>query len=330
MKLMRRLMTWCVAAGVVLCVSSVQAADEPQDLVLKGDAACTACHDESDAPELLAIGKTRHGTVADTRPPNPIGKTRHGTQTDIRTPTCTSCHGASEAHLDYKGSGKRPHPDVVYGGKTPSSAQVRNETCQECHSHDSKRDHWDGSVHQTRDVTCSACHKAHVAKDPVRDKRMQSETCFACHKAQRTQLNKPSHHPLVEGKMSCSDCHNPHGSAGPSLMKRDSVVDTCYACHMEKRGPFVHSHQPVDENCGNCHEAHGTTAPSLLKSRPPFLCQTCHTTHGAIQPSVASGSVGNPGWWNGAAITQGRGCLNCHTQVHGSNNPASAGQRLFR
>jgi hypothetical protein len=39
------------------------------------------------------------------------------------------------------------------------------------------------------------------------------------------------------------------------------------------------------------------------------------------------------GWWDGSAITQGRGCMNCHTQIHGSNNPGLANpapQSLFR
>jgi predicted CXXCH cytochrome family protein len=103
---------------------------------------------------------------------------------------------------------------------------------------------------------------------------------------------------------------------------------------MEKRGPFVHNHQPVSENCAICHEVHGTTAENLLKVRQPFLCQTCHTPHGAFPPAVASG--GKPqqqGWWNGSTITQGRGCTNCHTQIHGSNNPSLLSptpQRLFR
>jgi DmsE family decaheme c-type cytochrome len=313
---LRKLLTWCVAVAALACATSTLAAEAPQDLVLKGDAACTACHDDADGPELLAIGKTRHGTLA-----------------DARTPSCTSCHGASKDHLSHKGSGKPPKPDVTFGAKSMNSADARNGACQECHSKDSKRNHWDGSTHQTRDVTCVACHKVHVAKDPVRDKLTQSQVCFACHKEQRNLANKPSHHPVAEGKMSCSDCHNPHGSAGPSLMKRDSVVQTCYTCHMEKRGPFVHNHQPVDESCSNCHNPHGTTAPSLLKSRPPFLCQTCHTPHGPIQPSVGNAATNNPGWWSGSAITQGRGCLNCHTQVHGSNNPSTAlptPQRLFR
>ena len=138
----------------------------------------------------------------------------------------------------------------------------------------------------------------------------------------------------MEGKVVCSDCHNTHGSTGPKLMKRESVNATCYTCHMEKRGPFVHNHQPVQEDCTICHNPHGTTAENLLKTRAPFLCHSCHATpHGSFQPSVATTTSGTPGWWNGSTNTQGRSCLNCHTQIHGSNNPSSAEptpQRLFR
>jgi DmsE family decaheme c-type cytochrome len=316
MKLLRKLLTWCVAIGALSCAASALAADAPQDLVLKGDAACTVCHDDSDAPELLAIGKTRHGTLA-----------------DPRTPTCTSCHGASTEHLSHKGSGKPPKPDVTFGAKTTSTADARNGACLDCHTKDAKRSHWDGSTHQARDVTCSACHKVHVAKDKVRDKATQAEVCFACHKEQRALANKPSHHPVAEGKMACSDCHNAHGSTGPSLMKRSSVTETCYTCHMEKRGPFVHNHQPVAEDCSICHNPHGTTAESMLKSRPPFLCNTCHTPHGPIQPTLANGSsptIAAAGWWNPSIVTQGKSCVSCHAQIHGSNNPTAAGQRFFR
>jgi len=316
MKLLRHLLVLCIGLGALTVGSVAMGADQPKDLVLKGDAACTACHDEADGPELLAIGKTRHGT-----------------QADARTPTCTSCHGLSKDHLGHKGSGKPPKPDITFGAKTSATPDARNGACQSCHTKDSKRSHWEGSTHQTRDVTCAACHKVHVAKDAVRDKRTQSETCFTCHKEQRAQANKPSHHPVIEGKMACSDCHNVHGSAGPSLMKRNSVVETCYTCHMEKRGPFVHNHQPVSEDCSNCHNPHGTTTESLLKSRPPFLCNSCHTPHGPIQPALANGTapaLAAPGWWNPSVITQGKSCVSCHSQIHGSSNPGAAGQRFFR
>lgn len=316
---LRHVLKFCLCVAMAAAGSAAHAAGAPKDVVLKGDAECTECHDEADGPELLAIGKTRHGTWA-----------------DARIPTCTSCHGASKEHARSKDSNNRPKPDVTFGARTKVSAEARTAACQECHRADPKQSHWDGSIHQSRDVACSSCHRIHVAKDPVRDKRTQSDVCFACHKQQRAQIAKPSHHPLPEGKMGCSDCHNAHGSPGPKLMKRASVVETCYACHMEKRGPFVRNHQPVNEDCSICHDSHGTTTESLLKARAPFLCHTCHAPHTPIQPGVRTGAapaLPAAGWWDPSVITQGKSCLNCHAQIHGSNNPGFFNpnpQRLFR
>ena len=324
MKPWQRIIAVCAASvGFGLLATSVQAQALPKpaasdkDIVLQGDAQCTRCHDEADGPALLAIGKTKHGTRADSR-----------------TPSCTSCHGTSEKHLGHKGSDKPPKPDRTFGKSSPNTAGERSDACLTCHQKDAKRSHWVGSTHDTKDVACSSCHQVHVAKDLVRDKRTQPDVCFTCHKDKRAQVNNPSHHPIMEGKVVCSDCHNTHGSTGPKLMKRESVNATCYTCHMEKRGPFVHNHQPVQEDCTICHNPHGTTAENLLKTRAPFLCHSCHATpHGSFQPSVATTTSGTPGWWNGSTNTQGRSCLNCHTQIHGSNNPSSADptpQRLFR
>ena len=62
----------------------------------------------------------------------------------------------------------------------------------------------------------------------------------------------------------CPDCHNSHGTAGEKMLVRDNVNDTCYTCHMEKRGPFVRGHQPVTENCSTCHNPHGTKSFRLV------------------------------------------------------------------
>lgn len=289
------------------------AAVNAKDLVLKDDAKCTRCHDETDSPQALSIGKTKHGTLA-----------------DVRTPTCTSCHGDSERHLaNVAGQNERPKPDRLFTKNSTTPIETRNEACLTCHGKESMRSHWMGSTHQSRDVACTSCHQIHTAHDKVRDKITQPEVCFTCHKEQRAQINRPSHHPIPEGKMSCSDCHNPHGSVGPKLMKRDSVNDTCYTCHMEKRGPFVHAHEPVAEDCSNCHNPHGTVAESMLKARPPFLCHQCHTPHGGQVAQIrgqgqSSALLGaTTSGKSGINYTQGRGCLNCHTQVHGTNNPSA-------
>ncbi len=309
--------TMCLVVGPAVAADpQFKPATDAKGLVLNGDEQCTVCHDVAGSPELMGIGKTKHGTRA-----------------DPRTPSCTSCHGESKAHAEATGS-TQPKPDVTYGQKGAVQASVQNDACLSCHQKDSGRHLWAGSAHDLRDVSCASCHNVHSGYDKVRDKAAQPEVCYTCHAAQRTKANKPWHHPVVEGQMACSDCHNVHGSAGPVLMKRDSVVETCYTCHMEKRGPFVHNHQPVSENCAICHEVHGTTAENLLKVRQPFLCQTCHTPHGPTTPAVAKGGTPQqPGWWNGSTVTQGRGCTNCHTQVHGSNNPSllnAAPQRFSR
>ena len=297
-------------AGAFFVSGALAQQEARKDLVLKGDAQCTRCHDAEDNPALLDIGKTRHGTLA-----------------DGRTPTCTSCHGASEAHINPGAATKRPKPDRTFTKSSLTPVAERNEACMSCHRRDSTRSHWEGSVHQARDLACTSCHQIHTQHDAVREKRTQAEVCFACHKEQRTQINRPSRHPIPEGKVVCSDCHNPHGSVGPKLVKRDSVNDTCYTCHMEKRGPFVHNHEPVGEDCGLCHNPHGTVTENLLKMRAPFLCHQCHTPHGPNTPQllgrqVVPNTVTTTGK-NAVNITQGRGCLNCHTEVHGSNNPST-------
>jgi len=282
------------------------AADPSKDIVLRGDARCTKCHDESDSPKLLAIGKTKHGTRA-----------------DGRTPSCTSCHGESDSHVSYKGKDTPPKPDIVFGKKV--LAELSNQGCIGCHQ-GGKHMNWNTSTHGARDVACTSCHQVHSSHDKVRDKRSQPEVCFTCHKEQRMQVSKPSHHPILEGKMTCSDCHNVHGD-NPKQLSKSSTNETCYTCHMEKRGPFIHNHQPVAEDCSICHNPHGTTTAALLKTRPPFLCQECHNhdSHpgqAASLPTARSTSSSVVG-------TVGRACMNCHTNIHGGNstvNSATSGR----
>jgi len=280
--------------------------DKAKDLILKGDAKCTGCHDEADEPTPSML-ELKPGVLS-------IGKTKHGTQADKRTPTCTNCHGESDAHNNHTGKGKPPKPDRVFSKHGTSPASIRNEACISCHQ-GGKRIHWQSSAHANADVACNSCHQVHTKKDKVRDKQAQTEVCYTCHKEQRAQMGRPSHHPVPEGKMACSSCHDLHGD-NPKALVKSSTNDTCYTCHMEKRGPFVHSHQPVTEDCGLCHQPHGTTSPSLLKSRPPFLCQSCHdgASHHGIQAGLPVGI--------GASQFQtvGRGCVNCHTNIHGSNS----------
>ncbi|WP_319242251.1 DmsE family decaheme c-type cytochrome [uncultured Propionivibrio sp.] len=313
-----------VALGIaaVSLATPAFSAEPANDLVLKGDARCTGCHDESDdaGPNMIDL----HPSVLS------IGKTKHGTRADGRTPTCTDCHGDSDKHVKHRGSGTPPKTDITFDKKSKTDATSKNEVCLTCHQ-GSKRIGWQGSKHGLNDVACTSCHQVHAKNDKVMGKFTQIEVCSTCHKEQRTQVTKPSHHPIVEGKMNCASCHNVHSDTPKQLVK-DSTNDTCYTCHMEKRGPFVHNHQPVTEDCGICHQPHGTSISGMLKSRAPFLCQECHDgqqtgahiQQAAALPSGRTTSIGSLG-------TVARGCLNCHTNIHGGNSTFnSSNSRDFR
>lgn len=196
------------------------------------------------------------------------------------------------------------------------------------------RTQWSGSQHESRDVACSNCHTIHAKADPVMAKATQPDVCFACHKEQRAQIHRISTHPILAGKTACSDCHNPHGSTGPKLLVKNSVNETCYTCHAEKRGPFLWEHSPVVDDCTNCHTPHGSSITPLLKMRPPYLCQQCHSgDHGKNLYSGGNLPSGNVTSANGMiqpanqsppAQGNARFCLNCHVLIHGSNHPAGA------
>jgi DmsE family decaheme c-type cytochrome len=274
------------------------------------DSECTRCHDENESKPILSIYQTAHGNKADSR-----------------TPSCQSCHGESEKHL----ASKSEAPDIVFGTSkdaySPSEVKDQNTACLSCHEKDQKRTHWQGGAHQAAGLACTSCHVAHTANDKVRDKHTQPDVCFTCHKDQRSQVRKFSHHPVSEGKVACSDCHNPHGSAGPKLLVKNTVTETCYTCHAEKRGPYLWEHQPATEDCTNCHTPHGSNITPLLKSRPPFMCDECHDGPHQSKSPVAENAAGFQGGYTGtnpSTSFTGRACMNCHSMVHGSNDPAGA------
>src|SRR6516162_374788 len=158
------------------------------------------------------------------------------------------------------------------------TAEQNNRICLNCHER-GERAYWPGSVHEERGVACSNCHTVmtNVSARFQLKTAFQPDTCFQCHKDRRAQMFRSSHMPVREGKIVCSDCHNPHGSVTEAMIKENSINDNCYKRHAEKRGPFLFEHAPVRENCTNCHDPHGSINYASLKLSMPRLCYECHT-----------------------------------------------------
>ncbi len=259
-----------------------------------------------------------------------IAPTKHGARLDDTTTVCQSCHGEVAAHLE------DPTNKPARTFARTMSAREKSAVCLSCHEGNRQLAFWDSGKHRKNDVACTDCHSAHGRHgDPsitpylTTQRKLQYETCGQCHKSVRAQLNKSSHHPILEGKVACADCHNPHGALSPAMVKNESVNQLCSSCHADKRGPFVWSHLPVEENCLSCHNSHGSNVPKLLTEKVPQLCQDCH---GSGHGQLAYGSSFSVGGANQDRATRfdARSCVNCHQLIHGSNAPASRGQFLLR
>jgi DmsE family decaheme c-type cytochrome len=261
---------------------------------------CRACH-----PAVAAtFAQTRMGRLFLNAPRD--AKERHA---------CETCHGPGKAHMD-AGGGRGTGGMISFARNDPTPVAVRNAICLDCHAK-GDRLFWAGSAHAGRDVACTSCHRVmeNVTVKHNLARPSEIETCGACHLQKRAQQMRSSHMPLREGKLSCSSCHNPHGTVSRALLKEASANETCYTCHAEKRGPFLWEHAPVPESCTNCHEPHGTNHEKLLKVSMPRLCQQCHVLAG--HPSLPYGRDASS-----LRFVVARQCANCHAAVHGSNHPA--------
>ena len=264
----------------------------PVEASFVGAKVCVTCH----ATQADSFSHTIMGR---------IGKTQKGKF------DCENCHGPGSAHVK-AGGGRGVGGIISFRPEDLSrTAEENNAICLTCHQR-GDRTYWSGSTHETRGLMCTNCHT--VMKQVSRKFQIKTafepDTCFQCHKDRRAQLFRTSHMPLREGKMVCSDCHNPHGSATEAMLRENSINDNCYKCHAEKRGPFLFEHTPVRENCLNCHDPHGSTNEYMLKISRPRLCTECHAFgHGTTSGPLAVQSIS-------------RQCQNCHTEVHGTNSPS--------
>ena len=228
---------------------------------------------------------------------------------------CENCHGPGRAHAE-AGGGKGVGGMITFAKNDPTPIEQRNQMCLTCHTKGT-RVFWKGSAHDTRDVACTGCHRVMEDHSPRGQlvKSTEIETCGTCHQQKRAAQLRSSHMPLREGKMSCSSCHNPHGTVTPALLTENSPNDNCFRCHTEKRGPFLWQHAPVVENCASCHDPHGSNHERMLKVAKPRLCQQCHieSRHPTSPYGRDTGSL---------KFMMGSSCLNCHVNIHGSNHPA--------
>ena len=274
----------------------------PEGSKFVGSKTCGDCHDEI----YSQFKDTIHGRLADFEVMGKKG--------------CESCHGPGSLHVD------EGDPSKIINFSKLSSEEI-SSICLKCHKKDEEIMDWWDSMHAKTGESCISCHVVHkeekvvinhrspaeierASVSTVNLKEPEPELCYKCHGDIKTLVGYPSHHPIKERKMKCTDCHNVHSGVANSLRTEERLNDLCFKCHSDKQGPFTFEHEPVTEDCTICHEPHGTVANNLLKVNEPFLCLQCHHVHFQINHH------------KDVAMTAAQRCTQCHTQIHGSDYPS--------
>jgi DmsE family decaheme c-type cytochrome len=285
-----------LGAGMT-CVTALAApapGAKPADAPAKGAAqaqfvgsdTCATCHEEVSK----GFASNPHTKMA----------LMHGNANGV---TCENCHGAGSEHV--AGGG-----DVTkIFNPTKASAKDIDARCLSCHA--GAHPDFMRNPHAKANVSCISCHSIHKSKEEALLKAPQPTLCFQCHNDTKPQFNMAFHHPVEEGVVKCTDCHDVHGTFQVNNTKvaaDQSMI--CTKCHADVRGPFVYEHAPVKaETCLACHSPHGSQNARMLNMpNVNVLCNQCHS-------AVGAGAIHGQGEGSSDSVP----CTSCHTYIHGSN-----------
>lgn len=204
---------------------------------------------------------------------------------------CLSCHPLTEKKAKGRGSASLG-PSVMV--RRHLGADLAKVDCAGCHDpHGSGRPHLfsPGSVHAPFQAGCASCHVP--GKGTALAGKSIRALCVTCHAdvGEKAKVSKEPH-AAMEGD--CTDCHAPHASQRPRLLKGRGG-EPCTGCHEAQATAAGHvSHGIIDlVGCQSCHLSHGGGKPKLLRATGNELCNGCHLD-GAARPD-ASGAVSLPG-----------------------------------
>jgi len=261
-----------------------------------GSEACALCHEDI----AKAFSKTPHHLVDTDKKRGWDGK------------ACESCHGPGQKHADSANAADIRNPLKL-------TAAATDRICLTCHLNQPTQVGRLQSSHAKDAVACTTCHKVHgelVVSKPA----AVNELCSGCHLNVWAEFQRPNHHRLPEGSMSCVDCHNPHGSFRPAMAQTFAANEPgCFTCHGDIRGPFTFEHAPVRfEGCGSCHEVHGSANPRMLtRQAVQYVCLECHANLPTVNKTGTIGVV--PPSFHDLRSPVFQNCTVCHQKIHGSH-----------
>jgi predicted CXXCH cytochrome family protein len=191
-------------------------------------------------------------------------------------------------------------------------------------------------------VSCLSANRTVLAPPQVSGAHYTgTKACVECHADQTAHFGTATHARLAladpkVGDTGCEACHGPgsvhvnSGGARGTIVNPSKSPETCFQCHLDKRGEFSlpHAHQVLagHMSCSDCHDPHKghvvlntgadlenqneTCTKCHTAQKGPFLfkhnamlegCTVCHSPHGSVNQKMLVSRDANL-------------CLRCHLE----------------
>ncbi|PWB75577.1 hypothetical protein C3F09_02090 [candidate division GN15 bacterium] len=299
---------------------------------------CLTCHSPHWSEQKALLTSVEKDLCTGCHDPAGLGLTASSVHTPAAQGDCTGCHDP-HGSVQPKLLTGRARP-VTSGGVTmvvtPKLGLGRADLCYSCH--ETLQDKFQaGKAHQpVAQGKCDACHAAHGSDHTAFTKDTQAKLCGSCHTIDTALAAKHGSYDMASAD--CTDCHNPHVSTKPNLVRANEhppyaeksceschtvgpdgkpqltaqVSEICGTCHdmvQTEMAKPVH-HAPFEGGeCTSCHSAHASDFKHLLRRDDNGMCYSCHTD---LKDLTKSASTHKP-------FVSGK-CLDCHAP-HASQYP---------
>ncbi len=212
-------------------------------------------------------------------------------QKDIKS-LCFSCHD----NFLIKNKPKKKAPKKSRAKMPTMKGGMMADTAKKTKSKNKKKVEYFSTVHKPiTEKGCAACHNPHSSRNP---KLLETEEgtfiCYKCHND--FTLNEDDekianvHEPVLKEK--CSECHAPHATDTPKLLKL-AASELCKKCHkkmpknhhklgiakLSKLTPIPDFFEVIGKAlaCVNCHSPHSSEGRYLFSAPERELCRLCHS-----------------------------------------------------
>ncbi|UCG60996.1 MAG: hypothetical protein JSV52_11800 [Candidatus Zixiibacteriota bacterium] len=266
---------------------------------------CQACHAPHYADNLHLLTSGNNDLCSSCHDFDELNLTESYVHTSAKEGDCTGCHNPHGGNEDKLVTGRMTFVEVagLKVGQLPKLTGVSSDLCYTCHKDLVEKFRQQNAHAPVAEGDCDACHAAHGSPFPGFVTGEAAELCGTCHALDDSLFVAHGGYDLTIAD--CLDCHNPHISDQPKLVRNLShppfaegdceschekdaenkmvpvgeMTEICSACHesVSEGLEMKYLHGPfAGDDCGGCHRLHTADNENLLKAQGGDLCLSCH------------------------------------------------------